>query len=129
MNFEKASRLKVRFDTARGFLTTEDLWDLPLTSARGPNLNDIAKNLNKELKSSGEEDFVTKSNKADEVLQLKFDLVKHVIDVRLAENAEARALADKKAKKERLLELIAKKQDASLEAKSLEELQEMVAGL
>ena len=29
--FEKATRKKLRFNTAHGVLSVEDLWDLPLT--------------------------------------------------------------------------------------------------
>lgn len=128
--FEKASRLKLRFDTSKGSLTVEDLWDLPLTSARnGANLNDIAKGLNKACKDAGEEDFVNNTTKTDAVLQLKFDIVKHVISVRLAENEAARMESARKEKKARLLELIARKQDKQLEDMSLENLQAMVAEL
>ena len=127
--FEQAARLKLRFDSPKGLLTTEDLWDLPLTSARGANLNDIAKGLNRELKNAAEEDFVNPTVKPDVVPQLKFDVVKRVIDVRLAENEAARLTAERRDKKDRLLELIARKQDESLAAKSVEELQAMVEGL
>ncbi len=128
--FEKASRLKLRFDTSKGVLSAEDLWDLPLTSARnGANLNDVAKGINRELKAAGEEDFVNPSGMTDEVLQLKFNIVKHVIAVRLAENEAAKAVAEKKAKKERLLEIIAHKQDEQLQGAALEDLQKMVAEL
>ena len=128
--FEKASRLKLRFDTPKGLLCTEDLWDLPLTSTRnGANLNDIAKALNRELKASGEEDFVHPTEVVNTVQQLKFDVVKHIIATRLGENEQAKAAADKKAKKERLLEIIARKQDEQLQGAPLEELQKMVADL
>ena len=45
--FEQASRNKLRFDTnIKGVISTEDLWDLPLTSDTGRvNLDDIAKAL------------------------------------------------------------------------------------
>jgi hypothetical protein len=129
--FEKAIRLKLRFDSPQGSLSAEDLWDLPLTSTRAnqANLNNIAKFISRKLKAEGEEDFVNPKSGADEVLQLQLDIVKHVIQTKQAENEAARAAADRKEKKERLLELIARKQDQQLEVKSLEELQAMVAGL
>ena len=48
--FEQAARMKLRFDTPRGALSAEDLWDLPLTSTRGLSLNDIAITLHHALK-------------------------------------------------------------------------------
>ena len=57
--FEKATRRKLRFTSAAGLLSTEDLWDLPLTSATGKaNLDDIAKALNRRLKDAEEVSFV-----------------------------------------------------------------------
>lgn len=127
--FEQAVRLKLRFETLKGLLTTEDLWDLPLTSVRGANLNDIAKALNRELKDAADEDFVNRAVKADAVPKLKFEVVKHIINVRLAENDTARLASERREKKARLLELIAQKQDESLAARSVEELQAMVESL
>ena len=61
--FEQASRLKLRFTTARGSLSVEDLWDLPLTSTTGkPNLDDIAKSLNRELRATSEETSFVEPN-------------------------------------------------------------------
>lgn len=67
-NFEIASRLKLRFETAVGMISTEDLWTLPLTSNSKVSLDSLAVSLNKELKGS-EESFVT-STKKDEILKL-----------------------------------------------------------
>lgn len=127
--FERASRAKLRFDTPRGYLTVEDLWDLPLTARSGVSLDDIAKHLNREVKASAEESFVVKANKTNATLQLCFDAVKHVIEVKLAEAEEARASADKAERKQKLLGLIAQKQDEKLSSSSEEELKEMVAAL
>ena len=127
--FEKAVRQKLRFNTAVGMLTVEDLWDLPLTSTRSANLNDIAKALNRELKAAADEDFVNLATKPNEGLQLAFDVVKHIIDVRLAENSDAKQASERREKKARLLELIAHKQDESLASKSIEKLTAMVEAL
>jgi hypothetical protein len=127
--FEKASRLKLRFNTPKGVLAVEDLWDLPLSSARTVSLDDLAKALNRALKESEEESFVAKASKKNEELQLSFDVVKHVIAVKLAErDAESKRL-EAKEKKERILAIIADKQDEQLKSATLEELQNMVADL
>ncbi len=55
--------------------------------------------------------------------------MKHIIDVRLAENDAIRLTAERKEKKARLLELIARKQDDDLASKSIEELTAMVESL
>lgn len=98
-NFEKATRKKLRFNSTSGVLSVEDLWDLPLTG-RGANLDKLAKSLHKELKESEEESFVVKTVRKDSELQLKFDIVKYIIDVKLEEQETAKNRADKKAEKE-----------------------------
>lgn len=129
--FEMAARLKLRFSSPQGPLTAEDLWDLPLTSTRlnQANLNNIAKGISRQLKAEGEEDFVNPKSGADAVLQVQLDIVKHIIGVKQAENAEAALLAQRRQKKDRIMEIIAKKQDQELEGKPLEELTAMMADL
>ena len=57
--FEQATRAKIRFSTPVGMLSVEDLWDLPLTSARArANLDDVARLLDAELKSTSSVSFV-----------------------------------------------------------------------
>lgn len=122
--FEKATRSKLRFDSPQGLLDVEYLWDLPLTSKAGrANLDDIARSLNKKLKSGDDVSFVDPARKSDEGIQLAFDIVKHIIDVRLEENRKALEDKDRAEKKQRLLQIIAEKKDEHLKGKSLEELQ------
>jgi hypothetical protein len=125
--FEKASRLKIRFQSPKGPLLVEDLWDLPLRSDTGKaNLDDIARALNKILKSQEDESFVTTSKPVDNVLQLKFDIVKHVIVTRLAENDAASKARENAERKQKILGIIAAKQDEALAKMSVEELSKMV---
>jgi uncharacterized protein (UPF0305 family) len=126
--FEKASRLKLRFETAKGALGVEDLWDLPLRE-NGASLNSLAKTLNRKIKDEGEEDFVSPSTRANTILELQFDLVKHVIEIRLAEVEAAARLQEKREKKQKLLEIISRKQDAALEQAPVEDLEKMLAEL
>jgi hypothetical protein len=128
--FEEAARLKLRFQTDRGLLTVEDLFELPLTSKTGrPNLDSIAIALDKEIRNTGEAvSFVNPeaSSEANKVLNLKFDIVKHIIGVRIAERDAAAAEQKRREDKQKILAVIARKQDQQLEGKPLEELIAMV---
>lgn len=129
--FEKAVRLKLRFDSPNGQLSAEDLWDLPLTSVnkKTANLDDLAIHLNKELKETVTESFVKKSTKSNEAVKLKFDIVLKVIEVKQIEADAASLKRTNAEKKQKLLELVAQKQDESLKGKSVEELQALIEAL
>ena len=127
--FENATRQALRFNSPVGALSTEDLWTLPLTaSAARPNLDDIARELNRRLKETEDESFVSTTRK-DSKLQLRFDVVKHIIDVKLAEQDAAKTLAANATRKQQLLELIEKKQLGELENKSIEDLRKQIEAL
>lgn len=128
--FEQAARIGIRYPTPQGFCTTEELWGLPLTSNSGrANLDDLAKELNRQIKDSAEESFVAPASKISEELELGFAIVKHVIGTRLVENAAKAEEAANRAKKQRILELIAEKRDGELSNKSVEELEQLAAAL
>lgn len=127
--FEKAVRQKLRFNSSKGLISAEDLWDLPLTSNTGkPNLDAIAIELDQELKTQNVS-FVSDVTPRNTLTQLKFDIVKYVIDTKKAENAEAAAAADRKAQKQRLLEELAKRQDNKIGTMSDAELEAALAAL
>lgn len=115
--FEQASRLKLRFKTPKGILTTEDVWDLTLEQ-----LDQLAKNLNKDLKEQSEESFIKTKTSANKELELKFEIVKHIITVRMTEAEKIKERAEKRKKKQHLLELIAQKENEALSSKSLDDL-------
>lgn len=125
--FESASRLKLRFDSPRGAITVEDLWDLPLSAptANRASLDAIAMGLQRDLRDTAEiTSFVspTKVDAGRAGLELMLEIVKYIIGVRLAERDEKQAAENRREKKARILELIATKQDAALGEKSVEEL-------
>ena len=129
--FEQAARQKLRFESSKGTLSVEHLWDLPLTSTveGKANLDSIAIGLHHELKNSTEVSFVTSSKKPNDELQLKFDIVKHIIDVRVAENATAATARANAEKRQQLLELKARKESEKLGETSIEDLDKMIAAL
>lgn len=128
--FEKASRLKLRFPSPKGALTVEDLWDLPLTSSTGKaNLDDLARTLHQQLESQKVGSFVTKAATADDRLQLQFNIVLRVIEVRLAENEAAAQREAARAKKQQIMEIIERKETEALSGASLDDLRAMLSSL
>jgi len=123
--FEKAARTKLRFGSEKGELTVEDLWDLSLVK-----LNDMAKGLAQAIKDTDVEDYLeTSVKKEDNFFKLRFDIVLHIIKIKQEENKAARDTVAKKERKQKILEIIAKKQDGDLEGKTEEQLLEELATL
>jgi hypothetical protein len=128
--YQKAARLKLRFDSPQGLLSIEDLFDLPLTSNTGrTNLNDIAKALHKKVKDADEVDFVDTARFSDSTLQLAFDLVKDVIAIRKAERDAAAEAQANKERKQKIMAIIDAKKNEALSATSIEELEAELAKL
>lgn len=117
--FEQASRMRLRFNSNKGDLSVEDLWDLPLTVTerqRGTSLDIIARTVSSELKSSEEESFVVISavSVTNSTLQLKLDILKHIIAVKLEEKKTAANDTAKRLQKQKILAIIAQKKDDAL---------------
>lgn len=128
--FEKASRMKLRYETSQGRLSVDDLWDLPLISNTiKPSLDLIARDLHNHLKNAEDVSFVTKGKKSDEIVQLKFDIVKHIIDVKLLEKEQQEQAKLNKDRKQQILAVISQKENDQLLGASLEDLKKMAESL
>ena len=121
--FELASRMKIRF-AYRGMITVEDLWDLSVQE-----LDRIFQKLNKALKESKEESLLSPQAKEDSELAIAVAIVRHIVEVKLAEAAVALAAVERRAKKEKILSILADKQDDSLRNMSQEDLTKMLEDL
>lgn len=128
--YQKASRAKLRFNTNKGDITVEQLWELPLTSKTGFDLDTIAKQVNRELNAVAEESFVqVASNPQKAILTLKLDVLKDVISVLQAENAARVDAAQRKAELTKLTSLLDDKKDEALKGLTVEQLQARIASL
>lgn len=114
--FERASRIKLRF-TYRGLCTVEDLWDIPLKG-----LDSVFKGLNAQRKDENEESLLTENSQEDKDLVMAIEIVKHVVQVLLAEREAKKNRATKVARKQKLLAKIADKQDSELDDLSVDDL-------
>lgn len=118
--FEYATRNKVRFPF-KGLISVEDLWDLSLT-----NLDSIYKVLNKQVKQADEESLLNAKSQDDEILEVQIAIVKHIVAVKLAEQEAREKASAKKAQKQKIMAIMARKQDEALENSSMEDLQKML---
>lgn len=116
--FEKASRMKLRFNTQRGVLSVEDLWDLPLIQ-----LDNIATALNKKLQESKTESFIKTRTKDTTELELKIQYCKNTLLMLSCKNRKTVYLkVRRKLSVRRFLTLWLRNKTLNSKAKSLEEL-------
>lgn len=114
--FEYASKNAIRFPY-KGMISTEDLWQLNVSA-----LDSIYKALNKIKKESDEESLLQIKSKTDIELEVKIEIVKYIVAYKLAEKEKRELEAENKKQKQKILEIIAKRQDTALENMSDEEL-------
>ena len=121
--FEVASRRKFRFPY-KGMVQVEDLWDLSVRE-----LDQIFKTLNARAKQSSEESLLDTKTREDEDLTIMIDIVKHIVNVKVVEEAARTLAVTKREQKKHIMEIMASKHDEDLRSKSLEDLQALLKDL
>lgn len=114
--FEIATRNRYRFNY-KGVMTVEDLWSL-----RVEDLDAIFKMLNRQKKTADEDSLLATKSAEDQDLANKIDIVRYIVSVKLAEAAERVSAAEKKAQRDKILEIVAKKKDKALEDMGIDDL-------
>lgn len=118
--FETAVRTKMRFPF-RGLVSVEDLWDLSVE-----NLDSIFKTLNSQVKKAKEESLLNTKSKEDKALDLQIEIVKYIFNVKVEEENARLRTKELKEKKQKLLSILAAKQEEDLHNKSVDELKAML---
>lgn len=121
--FEVATRENYLFPF-KGMINVVDLWNLSLT-----NLDSVFKTLNAEVKKSEEESLLNAKTKEDEELTNKIEIIKYIVNKKLAEKEARENEKKNKEKRQRILEIKAKRQDEALENMSDEDLDKLLADL
>ena len=117
--FEKASRIKLRF-TYFGQISVEDLWDL------NPKQLDELYSFLAANKKQLETESLIEPRKANAELDLRIELVKHVFEVKRAEAEARRAAAAQAERRQKILEVMHRKDEEGLLGKTMEELEAML---
>jgi hypothetical protein len=119
--FELAASMKLRFPF-RGQCTAEDLFDLTREQ-----LSDMYTALTADKGVDKGESLILRRASVESAAQdLRIEIVKHVFGVKDAERVARLDVAANKSRKEKILSIMAGKQDASLEAMPVTELQKLL---
>ena len=118
--FEIATKKKYRFPY-KGLISVEDLWDLNVLA-----LDQIYKALNKTLKDMGEESLLKTKSTEEKDVENMVEIVKHIVSVKEQEKIDRLAKKENDAKKQRIMSIIADKEDKALTELSTEELRKML---
>ena len=126
--YKQAAQQKLRFESKRGLLTTEDLFTLPISKGE-ISLRDLAITVNKKLAKSDTDipDFLADDQKAQtaeqQTYQLQLDVLKDIIETRKEENQQSTETYKRDQERAAIRELIAKKKQQNLEDLSIDELE------
>lgn len=120
-NFKLASQQRLRFQTTKGILSTEQLWDLSLE-----DLDNLAASLEAEYKESGKKSFLSKVSAKDKTIRLKFDIVIDILQTKVEEKELAIEARETKEHNKKIIALIVEKKDEALKGKSIRELEAMM---
>lgn len=123
MSFKQASKQKLRFATTKGYLSSEQLWDLTLT-----DLTTCIRNAKKVLKKNDDDElgFLDETSTVDKTEQLQFDILKEIYLTKKADNEALRTAKETKEHNLKILDLIQNKKDGELAAKSVSELEALL---
>lgn len=119
--YKEALQKKLRFKTNKGMISTEDLFDLSLQ-----NLDTLAIMLDKKISEAPKKSFIEELPAEENDDELRFNIVKDVINIKLKARKDNIDKAQADAQKKRILEILAKRNDEELEKKSTEELRAML---
>lgn len=121
MNYKQAIRQRLRFQTEKGAITTEQLWDLNIT-----DLDKLAVSLNEECEKSQKKTYLSKKTDENAVSKLKFEIVYDVLSTRIEEAEQAQKSKGIREFNQKIEAIIAKTKEAELGNKSVEELEKML---
>ena len=128
--FEQASRKALRFQTVKGELTVEQLWQLNLDKGE-VNLYQLATELVADVNSKPQKElsFFKKKTNKNELAELKFAIIEHIVITKVSEIEENESAAVRKSEIDDIDRLIAQKEAESKASMSLEDLKKLKAKL
>lgn len=123
--YKKASKEKLRFQTNRGVLTVEQLWDLDLKTN---DLSNAIKSVKKILKKNDDDElsFLEDTKVVDVENQLRFDILKDVYLTKKQEDEERTKALKDKGHNEKIMAIMSERKDEELRSMPYEELEKLL---
>lgn len=118
--YKKASKLGLRFQTNKGSLSVEQLWNLGLSDLKSA-IKAVKKVLNKD--NDDELSFLEESKVVDVENELRFNILKDVYITKQSEIKESQNAESVKEHNRKIDELIFAKQNEQMAAMSIEQLE------
>lgn len=118
--YKYALEKKLRYPY-KGSITTEDLFDLSESA-----LDSIYRELNRQIKKASEDSLLSEKTSEEEELDVKISIVKSIFVQKQAEKIAAKKAIEVKEQKQKIMAIIANKENKALEDKSLDELKAML---
>lgn len=119
--YKEALRLKLRFSTDVGTLTTEQLWGLTLSQ-----LDKVAVELEENSTKNVRKSFISDVSEEDKIENLKFEIVLDILKTKLDVQRAQRDAIEAKAHNEKILNILSERKDRDLNKLSDEELENML---
>lgn len=121
--YKQAAKLKLRFLTNKGLVSVEQLFELSMT-----DIANAIKAVKKILKTTDDDElaFLESTRTVDVENQLRFNILKDVYLTKKEENEAARTAFENKEFNQKILAIIADKEEDSLKGKSIDELKSMI---
>lgn len=123
--YKQAVMLKLRFETPKGLLTVEQLFDLSMADL-STTIKKVNALIKKEQATDDELSFLEGVDTTETQNSLRFRILKDVYLTKKDARDAAALDYEKKQRNQRIAEIIAKKKDEALESKSIEELEKML---
>lgn len=122
--FKEATKQHLRFNLGNGDVTTEDLWEFPLT-----RLDAAYSQVHQELEQSKQVSLLSPKTTNNKLLELKLEIIKAVVEAKLADKEAKETKALRAAQAAVIREKLAAKQGEALDSLSVEELEKQLAEL
>ena len=119
--YKEASKQKLRFQTDKGLLTPEQLWDLPIET-----LDRLAVHLEEQYENSKGKSFLVKKSDKDKTAKLRFDIALDILGTKVEEAETQRTKLADKEHNQKILALIESRKERQLEQLPIEELEKML---